>query len=199
MNLHMDVRSLKWPGYLTFGKSAPQTPKPSSEVEKQPPGGSQFALEVGAGQNQDSDGNTEVSTVTDGEHPRLDSVQVDSESLLEAMTTESLRPPSTRAASPVPQTPPSNTDTPGLTDDPNTDSHSTVAAEDISGDVSDENSAYDKSVPSVSTVDEQKLPAPIFLKATVFMNEPHDPRETRRMQVLHLTVSSVSHAQRAVW
>ena len=108
VNFHMDVRNFKWhwPGYLGLGKAlslpSPSSPK-ASPIPGPPPTISQPEHEASQTQEQEETTGKDPPTTAPDEwkHRHPDDVEVDSESLLEAMTTEGLRPPSITESSPT--------------------------------------------------------------------------------------------------
>ncbi|OBZ73855.1 Vacuolar fusion protein CCZ1 [Grifola frondosa] len=95
MNLSVDMRNLKWnwPGYLTFGKSASSSKTPSIPPTPSPhPGGDTSAASV-PGDKIDEKGEMKLNPAE---------VEIDAESLREAIATDNVHGPSSRAVSPAP-------------------------------------------------------------------------------------------------
>lgn len=193
MNLGLDPKNFKWnwPGYLTFGKSAANS-KPSS-IPPTPPA---IAVENaandrdGAGKHVDSEG-----LKPDG-GKRRETLDVDTASLLEAISTESLGS-YTRAASPTPsalsrssQLGESSTQDAGESLSPVDSGKSpTQGGEDTAG---EDGGAPAPSLQPLQPTTASARPPRSFLGSSVYIASPDDPLATERKRVLHLTVSDLT-------
>lgn len=210
INLHMDMRNLKWnwPAYLTLGKTQPsQSPKPSSVADMHSSPASHPAQSKELGQESDAEGETEGTIATEPNieaHQHPDNVEVDFESLFEAMINKEPSPLSLLEAMIKKDLLP-----PSLHD---TSSHSEPSSQDDSGipqsiepqdsvgltnvTLDDESHAIEASTDSdvdnnplassSSPVAEERV-AP-FRSTTIFLDDPSDTLRTRRAQLSHLTV-----------
>ncbi|OCH87382.1 hypothetical protein OBBRIDRAFT_796262 [Obba rivulosa] len=204
MNLSMDMRGLKWnwPGYLTFGK-VPRTSSlptsPSGTPAKLPP--------------SDTDQHTTTDDSVDAKQHAIeglkpDPVGVDTESLLEAISSQNVHTPSTREGSPasahVPQSQIEEIasfeteEIPEFVQDENTTL--SVDLSDTASNVSDDHVVEGSTRPSTpmdpqraastETILQEALPP--FLSTRVHLSDATDAFQTQRKRVWHLTKDAIT-------
>ncbi|OSD02951.1 hypothetical protein PYCCODRAFT_1477255 [Trametes coccinea BRFM310] len=200
MNLGLDMKNLKWtwPGYLTFGKSnagsktstTPQTPSAGTVVTPPTP----------------SVADPPSTTAQEGLHPeaaakdgstKRETLEVDTASLLEAISTESMGS-HTRAASPAPSTLSRSTQLPESSGKPAGEGASagpSAASSPVheQGQGGEPESGAPQPGPmqqppwSGGTGESAPRPAREFLRAIVHLASESDPLATEKKRVLHLT------------
>ncbi|KAI0644202.1 hypothetical protein C8Q79DRAFT_974698 [Trametes meyenii] len=191
MNLGLDVKSLKWgwPGYLTFGKSGAGS-KPSTSpstlattlASVDPPGPPKVIANGGNDEGPKPDSGLSGK--------RRETLDVDTVSLLEAISTESIGS-YTRAASPAPS---GLSRSSQLGESTTQDISATISAANSgtsvvqgSGDTPQTNEALSAS--SVEAAVPEAVPRVLrsFLRSTVHLSRPDDPLATEKKRLLHLT------------
>ncbi|KAH9852031.1 hypothetical protein C2E23DRAFT_868869 [Lenzites betulinus] len=183
MNLTLDPKNFKWnwPGYLTFGRS-PAGSKPSSSPHTPP------AIAV---DGIVPTGDSELKSDVTADRKKSETLDVDTASLLEAISTESMGS-YTRAASPT----------------PSALSRSSQLGESSSQDVAENSSPVESGASPVQGDGDTIEPAltsphaslepimtnvaaaratPAFLRSAVYLASPTNPLATERKRVLHLT------------
>ncbi|RPD64248.1 hypothetical protein L226DRAFT_611828 [Lentinus tigrinus ALCF2SS1-7] len=207
VNFNLDMKNVKWnwPTYLTFGRGG-GTSKSASPI---PPSPSPMPItlatvvdppQVQTPENDDGLRSTSI---------RRETLDVDTASLLEAITTESMGS-YTRAASPAPS---------ALSKSSQLGESGTQSALNTGGSVSpvDDASSPDgshdpipdtmQSPPLLPTIEIGTRPARSFLASTVHIAIPTDVHATRKQRVLHLTqgectvaiVADVDHDLDLTW
>ncbi|KAI9066981.1 hypothetical protein FKP32DRAFT_1664550 [Trametes sanguinea] len=206
MNLGLDMKNLKWwPGYLTFGKSnagsksstAPQTPPAGAAVVTPPtprvpdPPAAQPSTVAPEGLRPDAAGEGGATRET---------LEVDTASLLEAISTESMGS-HTRAASPAPSTLSRSTQLPessgrntgeGASSPGGASAASSPVHEqgrqagEAENDVAPQPERMQQ-LPGGGTDESTRRPAYSFLRSIVHLASERDPLATEKKHVLHLT------------
>ncbi len=191
VNFSLDMKNVKWdwPTYLTFGKGG-GTSKTASPI---PPSPSPSTMPVSLAAVVDPPQDPQTPEIGEGLRPpavRRETLDVDTASLLEAISTESMGS-YTRAASPAPS---------ALSKSSQLGESGTRSALDTGGNVSpidrgnSPDGAYDVTpdiahLPlSLPTIEVATRPARSFLASTVHLADPSDVHNTQRKRVLHLTV-----------
>ncbi|CDO75837.1 hypothetical protein BN946_scf184951.g35 [Trametes cinnabarina] len=193
MSLGLDMKNLKWtwPGYLTFGKSNagtkatpnPQTPPVAAVVTPATP-------DISKEERRGSTAQDTVQSDLSITGSTRETLQVDTASLLEAISTESMGS-HTRAASPAPSTLSRSTQLP----------ESGAKGEGASSPEGFSTTSSPVQVPSQSdpkeslasepkpTQSETSTPRPAhsFLRSIVHLAASTDPLATERKRVMHLT------------
>ncbi|KAI0766594.1 hypothetical protein BD413DRAFT_568904 [Trametes elegans] len=189
MTMGLDMKSLKWswPGYLTFGKSGASSKAPS--IPATPPTVPVTNTEPTSDHKKDSAGALEHGLLKPDGGPgkKKEAPDVDTASLLEAISTESMGSYS-RAASPSPSALSRSTQL-GEESGSRNAAGSDAADSPVQGD-GDEDAA--DVVPTVTSLDPPASdPAPrvvrSFLESAVYLANPTDPLATEKKRVLHLT------------
>ncbi|TFK83138.1 hypothetical protein K466DRAFT_555542 [Polyporus arcularius HHB13444] len=190
VNFSLDMKNVKWdwPTYLTFGKGGGTT-KTASPI---PPSPSTSTMPVSLAAVVDPPQNPQTPEIGDGLRPpavRRETLDVDTASLLEAISTESMGS-YTRAASPAPS---------ALSKSSQLGESGTQSALDTGGNVSPiDRGNSPNGVPDITpdnvhpptslpTIDVATRPPRSFLAATVHLADPSDVHTTQRKRVLHLT------------
>ncbi|KAI0334536.1 hypothetical protein GY45DRAFT_1343283 [Cubamyces sp. BRFM 1775] len=196
MNLGLDMRNLKWawPGYLTFGKPGTNT-KASTVLPTPAAPGTTFVSP--SGQKEDAG-----TIQDDGLKPHdgvavksRETLEVDTASLLEAITTESIGS-HTRAASPAPSALSrssqlgDSSDRVGANNPSPTEPNLVAFLAPDDGQPETSGAALQSSdPPTTSTVNDTTTPRVTrsFLQSLVHLASSSDPLVTEKQRVLHLT------------
>ncbi|KAI0372716.1 hypothetical protein BV20DRAFT_990959 [Pilatotrama ljubarskyi] len=194
MNLGLDMKSLKWnwPGYLTFGKSAPSSQ--ASSVPQTPPAAAVVTAESARTQSSVTGVAAEDGLKQDSGHSgRKETLDVDRASLLEAISTESIGS-HTRPASPAPSALSKSSHlgeaiTQGAADDssPVASGISPVQGNGETAGGVEAAAGSSPTPPPVTTAEAIPRAAPQFLRSPIHIAHPEDPLATERKRLLHLT------------
>ena len=193
MNFNLDVKSLKWgwPGYLTFGKGGNTKGSPGALIPSAAP--TSLADIVEGTQDPNPPRNGEAKSAP----ARTDTLDVDTASLLEAISSESVGS-YTRAASPAPSALSRSSQLGEISPQPGGNTSpvdaSPVDAPDTQADgVHLTVPGVARPPPSLPLLQEPR-PARDFFTVTVQLASSEDVLKTEKKRVLHLTVRSRYHA-----
>ena len=177
MNFGLDVKNLKlgWPGYLTFGKGG------AAKASSGPSVGPADLAAIVEGPPNLVPPETSETAPNAG---RMDTLDVDTASLLEAISTESVGS-YTRAASPSPSTLSKSLQLGDIV--PNVSPSNASPVEPQEG----ESDGVHLTVPGIAYLPPlDTTPVATFLQTPVHLANTEDPLKTQRKRVYHLTVRS---------
>ena len=194
MNFSLDMKNVKWgwPGYLTFGKGGGTSKGPSTPSE---PSGAPASLAAVV------EGRSDLPKApASGENPRpdvlrKDTLDVDTASLLEAISTESIGS-YTRAASPAPSVLSKSSQLGETSMSTSVSTSGNVLAVDSADPLEVQvdgipQIALSPPVSELAKLDNATRPSRPFMESTVYLGVPEKPTEVEKHRLLHLTVSGV--------
>ncbi|KAI0629146.1 hypothetical protein C8Q77DRAFT_1142379 [Trametes polyzona] len=187
MNLGLDPKSFKWnwPGYLTFGKSAPSS-KPSSLPQTPRAVTVERAEPTADPKAEASEGLRPDGRPSGRQRETLD---VDAASLLEAISTESIGS-YTRAASPAPSVLSKSSQLGETSGQDATENLSPVESGDSPANGNADATEVSEDAPAIQLNVASDTPARAsrsFLRSPIHLSQPDDPVATEMKRVLHLT------------
>lgn len=195
-----DMRNLKWMWTgLTFGKSSSaKSTAPSSPGLSSTPAPGQESRSRGGGTDV-PDVKVEDVDVNQSQTPKM-KVEIDTESLRDAITSENVHSPSSHPSSAFPTAPstPSPVSAQIAESTTTTELDSPPLEDVVSQDELDNTSGGEdtkvENLPEITkpSVTEKSVEPPSFLSTTVYLAEHTTPTETKRKKVLHATVSTDS-------
>ncbi|OSX64212.1 hypothetical protein POSPLADRAFT_1137094 [Postia placenta MAD-698-R-SB12] len=161
-NMSMDIRNLRW-NWWTFGK---ESPKPAAASAASSSAVGSLTTSVGEDASPKAPGSRKAEQA--GEKSSL--IDVDAESLREAISTEYLRTPSIRSHSPLTLSEPFPHSTP---------------------EISESATQSENTIPSL-LADQPEAVLPSLLSTTIYLGDPANSTVIEKKRVWHLTVRAYS-------